>query len=164
MKGDVNFYEWVFFTQSQNGSSKTALLIQSLALDHFNSHSKTPRNWRKLKDFSFQTTQIGFAFFKNNFFHEITDNTVQQMTSAGILQRMIEMEIGRENKFDINTDPEKLNIEQLCFGFFIWLGFCGISLATFVLELFVWMLVRIIKQQMRKSKTVKLKFAKIHPV
>ena len=79
---------------------------------------------------------------------------------------MIEMEIGRKNKFEIKTEPRKLNTEQLSFGFVIWLGFCGISFATFVVEMFVSILLRIIKQQKieKNIKIVKIKFAKVHPV
>lgn len=82
-----------------------------------------------------EVTQLGFAFFKNNFFFKIAEESVQQLTSAGILFWMIDNEIGLKYKFTSKKEPTKLTIENLNFGFVIWIGFCGISVIAFVCEI-----------------------------
>lgn len=95
---------------------------------------KTSKNWHQIKDFTVQVSQLGFAFFSNNFFFQIANKAVQQLTSAGIMQWMINKQVGLKLKFETQKDPTKLTVESLSFGFVIWLGCCGICVATFVCE------------------------------
>ena len=51
-----------------------------------------PLNWYRLKDFAIQVTQLGMTFCANTFFFKIAEKYLQRLTSAGIMQWMIEHE------------------------------------------------------------------------
>ena len=127
-------YARIFDTQSMNASAKISLLIQHNTLVGYNFHMKTSKNWHQIKDFSVQVSQLGFAFFSNNFFFRIANEAVQQLCSAGIMQWMIDKQVGIKLKFETQKDPTKLTVESLSFGFVIWLGCCGFCVAAFVCE------------------------------
>ena len=117
------------------------------------------KNWHQIDDFSFQVSQLGFTFFSNNFFFKIANDAVQQLTSAGIMQWIIDGRVGVKIKFENLSQPTKLTVNSLSFGFIIWLGFCGFSLAAFFGEIIFAILKRKVeiccKGRMQKVKIAK---------
>lgn len=68
------------------------------------------------------------------------------------------------------TRTSVLLLKNLSFGFFIWLGFCGLCVGVFVFEVVFWLACRKFKifwQQRHKSsrfKIMKVKNAKVWPI
>lgn len=119
--------------------------------------------WHRLPNYSLIVGQSGFAFRANNFFFRIVDETVQRLTSAGILNLMIERCFpAKKSEIDVK-EPFVLKMEDLNFGFIIWFGCCGLCGASFVTEKLFWYFCWIIKFMKAKKKLKKIKFMKIHP-
>jgi len=131
---------------------------------NYDSRLKRPKFWHQLKDFTWEVSQLGFAFFPNNFFLKIAEKAVQHLTSAGIMFWSIENEIGVTYKFLTRKEPKRLTVQNLNFGFMIWLGFCGLSFMTFVGEvlyaklkkLIIHIEIRTLKQLELKVRPVKI--------
>jgi hypothetical protein len=76
---------------------------------------------------------------KNNFFSTLSHKVMNQLISGGIPQYLIDYFIN----FDMRPllqpikEPKKFDIEDLMFGFIIWLIACGISITVFIIELTV---------------------------
>lgn len=131
---------------------------------NYDSRLKRPKFWYQLKDFSLEVSQLGFAFFPNNFFLKIAEKAVQHLTSAGIMFWTMENEIGSTYKFLTRKNPKRLTVENLNFGFVIWLGFCGLSVVTFfgeVLYAKLKKLIILIKIRTLKQLALKVRPAKI---
>jgi hypothetical protein len=76
---------------------------------------------------------------KNNFFSSLSHKVMNQLISGGIPQHLIDY----FTKFDMRPllqpikEPKIFGIEDLMFGFIIWLVACGISITVFIIELTV---------------------------
>lgn len=123
-----------FLTQSQNGSAKIALVMQENVVANVESLTRTPQDWNRLKDFSIQVSQHGLSFCGNTFFFKVANKAVQRLTSAGIMQKMIDDRINALHKIKTRKKPKQLTVDSLRFGFEIWLGFCGLSTLVFLVE------------------------------
>lgn len=72
----------------------------------------------------------------NNFFSAMNQKVMNALISAGIPQYFINF----YTKFDLRPilipkkDPKVFNVDDLMFGFIIWLVACGISITVFVME------------------------------
>jgi hypothetical protein len=95
----------------------------------------------QLKEILF-SSQSCFMFPKNFFMLDLVDDAVQQLLSTGMIQHL------KENNERLNRpkrqDPkglQVLSVEDLKYGFIIWLVTCGVSLAAFLTEIlvkFIW--------------------------
>lgn len=74
------------------------------------------------------------------------DHVVQRWISAGIIDKMIRIQMGVEFKNKKIKELKVLNVGDLSFGFIIWLLFCGASISCFIAEV-VWDLIK--KHQLR---------------
>jgi hypothetical protein len=91
----------------------------------------------KLKQ-SFLTSPLGVRFSRNHFLYKKTDEVTQRLTSAGIMKNLWN---DFHNQFkpipkDIK-EPKVLNVDDLRFGFIIWLVACGISSSVFLSEIII---------------------------
>ena len=105
--------------------------------------------------FSVETTQSGFLMMKNNFL-QVIDIVLQQFLQAGKINFLIT----NGYKQVIVKEPVMLTLKDLIFLFIIWLGFCGISVAAFIVEV----LYAILKSMQKKAKMMKSKPAKVQRV
>lgn len=121
----------------------------------------TPLNWQKLNDFSIQVSQLGLTFCANTFFFRIANKALQQLTSAGIMQWMIDNKINALHKIKTQKEPKQLTVESLSFGFIIWLAFCGFSVVTFLGEYFYMKLSRTANALKKYLQNLKTKNRKI---
>jgi len=82
-------------------------------------------------------------------------NVIDDLIPTGVMNHLIEKYYTKTWKFaKVGKEPQILTLDDLAFGFNIWLGFCLLSLVGHVAE----HLVRFI------TKPKKLKFAKVHPI
>lgn len=84
-------------------------------------------------------THGGIVTKPNAFYFEMIEKTVDSLIDTGILSYLIEKDIGTKLKFDqAENEPKVLNMDDLSFGFNIWLGCCVLSAAGFLIELVGW--------------------------
>ena len=122
-------------------------------------------NWHKIPNYNLQVTNIGFTFGPHNFFFEIIDKITQQLTSAGLIDHFIEFCFPKAKHEDFFRHWSVLKLENLEFGFIIWLGCCGICGGCFVVEIIANLARKSIQNSRETEKLPKkIKFAKVHPM
>lgn len=152
-------------TQSQNASAKLALIIRQESIEFYESARKVASNWYTYSDFIVETTQCGLGMLKNHFFLEQLDKVIQRLVQAGIMEKLIVKKIGNSKMFVSLKSPKRFSVDNLSYGFVIWLGFCGISFAAFCFELFFKLSRCKNKKKKKKMKNfIILKFEKVHPI
>lgn len=144
-----------FYYQSQNASAKISLIMLSTMIDAFEAKAQRSSGWRRLKEIKWQVSQLGFWFHPNNFFFHNVDNVVQWWTATGVMNKIIQNQIGSRYRYVTSKRPQVLTMESLSFGFNIWLGFCALSVVAFIFELF-W------SKNRWMRKNVIVKFAKVY--
>lgn len=148
-------------TQSKNASAKIAIIVQELTLEMFDRLGFNIK-WHKLPNCIF-VSQSGFGFIQNNYFFDIVDETVQKLSSSGIITRFIEQCYPfKRNQIETKT-PSVLKVENLDFGFIIWIGCCLISLVCLICESLFWITYTMLKIEWDKRIPKKIKFSKISP-
>ncbi|CAG9810205.1 unnamed protein product [Chironomus riparius] len=149
-------FHYTLITQSQNASAKLALIADEFNVNSYNTEFiKRNSKWNKLKDFDLLTTQNTFYFYGAAHYTRILVNVIESLIPTGIMNFLIEKYYTKKWKFPkIEKEPKVLTLDDLAFGFNIWLGCCLLSLVGHVAEHFV----RFV------TKPKKLKFAKVHPI
>jgi hypothetical protein len=93
------------------------------------------RNFLFLKQ-KLMSVPIAMAVDDNYVFFEVFDNTVQWMIAGGIVDWAKNIDI--QNKYrplpEEIASPKMLTFDDLSHGFAIYLGFCGVSLISFLVE------------------------------
>lgn len=83
--------------------------------------------------------QLGIGTFLNHFLFQLLEEVMQGLITGGIAQRT--WEFYKEIYLTLPSIPPKapkiLTLEDLNFGFFIWLAACGISSLVFFCEILV---------------------------
>lgn len=142
-----------YVTQAQKGSAKISLGIPQNVVHKMNSwNNYNFAHWNQLENFAIQVSELGLAFCANTFFFRIAENAIQKLTSAGIMYWLFDDEIKDSSKFQAQKNPKKLTIESLSFGFEIWFGFCGLSVAAFVGEILLVKLKKLFPKTTKISK------------
>ncbi|CAG9803589.1 unnamed protein product [Chironomus riparius] len=125
-----------YLNMSKNYSIKRALhipdYIQSSIMLHFKRHD----DWNKLENFKIFVGFGSFAMFQSAFYFRMIEQTTNRLIDTGIMKYLIE-HIATENIRikKSNVLPKVLSLEDLLFGFNIWIGFCCLSLASFIFEI-----------------------------
>ncbi|KAL7015538.1 hypothetical protein ACKWTF_016505 [Chironomus riparius] len=126
-------------------------------MNFYESYKKS-KSWYRLTDLAVETTQSGFLMAKNNFFFQVIDTVLQKFLQAGIIDFLITERIQPGMQLAVVKEPLMLTINDLNFGFIIWLGFCGASILGFFVEILFF----ILKKKFKKPKLIKVKPAKVH--
>jgi len=115
-----------------------SLLISDLFQSYAEYKTRQSDNWIKLEEVM-HVTHGGLVTQPNAFYFEMIEKTVDSIIDTGILSYLIEKDIGKKLKFDqAKSEPKVLNMNDLSFGFNIWLGCCFLSAISFVIELIGW--------------------------
>lgn len=88
------------------------------------------------------TDHIDFAFYKNSFMYEAFDKKLVQMVEAGITERIVAKYDSPYKYEEPEGGPVVLTLSHLGVGFQFWLVFLCISIASFVLELLLLLVVK----------------------
>jgi hypothetical protein len=96
---------------------------------------------------SIVTRVHGLALFRNNFMYKSTEKIMRVIIEAGIPQyyRNFALDVYFYERIAENS-PQVFGIEDLHFGFVVWLCACGVSIAVFIIEIFCEILKKIIKK------------------
>lgn len=126
-------FDAIFEDQIQNSSAKLAFFCEERLYHEFT--YKFGKTGFMMKDRLYSTTG-GVSLIANNFFLRLLEKGMRNLIPSGIPQHSMEYHsaywIRRLGNFKKN--PQVLKIEDLSFGFLIWIGSCGISVAVFMLE------------------------------
>lgn len=119
-------------------SSKSGLLLNSEEILVYNSNMKSRMQLTKLAERVILNHKC-FAFEKNAFVYAAFDRKIVQLVESGLADKFIrdyESSIKMEN-FEEIDGPVVLTLNHLGVGFQIWLLFVFLSIAFFLLEMFV---------------------------
>ena len=132
-----------------------ALAVDEFYINYFDSLKKKRfHDWKKLEHVTLWSTYDVFIFHGNAFYFRMLFKIVDSLIPTGIMHHLIEEHFTKKFKFQkVRKIPRILNINDLSFGFNIWLGFCTISFIGFIVE--------ILMKFLKKPKQIK--YAKIYP-
>ena len=139
--------------QSQNSTGKISLILQESSLDVLQLSLRKSLNWHQLKNINFQVNQVGFFFLRNNYFLPIIDRETQQLTSAGIMNYLVNLVYNNRFLFTSEKEWKVLSIENLRFGFVIWLYSCAVTVVVFVAEVIIWIAIK--KTEIRLKRHIR---------
>lgn len=129
-----DFYE-LYTTQSANASAKISLVVSNLDQFHFMNSFYKYDNWLKLEDFVIEIKHGCFVALQHSFYFKMIDKITNQLIDTGIMKKFVNLLVYGDMKFyKIKDSPEVLRMKDLSFGFNIWLGFCILSIVTYIFE------------------------------
>lgn len=141
-------------TQSQNSSAKLALCVDQFFKNYYENATGMSINWNQLDEILY-TSHESFVFFQLSFFFRMFKKIIDRLIDTGVMKYLAENYYTKELKFlKFKSEPKVLSVDDLAFGFNIWLWVCCVSVSAFIAELIV------SKWKSRK----KLKYAKVHPI
>ena len=124
--------------------------------------TKRNHDWNQLEDVVLYTTYETFMFHNFAFYFRMFKNIIDNLIPTGIMSHLIETHYTRKWKFEKFEDgPKVLSLDDLVFGFNIWLGCCLTTFVVFIVEQ-----IRRIKSKMFciiKDSMEKVTFPKINP-
>jgi len=149
-------FDYSYHTQSQNSSAKLALCIDEFYHNYQEYLLESSLEWNQLKDIILYTTYDAFLFIDNSFYFQMFKKIINDLIPTGIINHLIENHYIKKIIFlKIKKDPQVLSVDDLLFGFKIWLGSCLISFIAFIIENLL---------KCRKTTQTPLKYAKIYPL
>jgi len=129
-----NYYK-IFDTQSQNASAKIALCVDEFFINHHANSSRQTFNWHQLDDILY-TSHDAFVFVQAAFYYRMFKKIVDMLIDTGIMKHYTENYFTKKVRLEtLQSAPKVLCVNDLTFGFNIWLGFCCLSAIVFVAEI-----------------------------
>lgn len=121
-----------YLSQSQNASSKLAFMLSNREMNTMVNKYKIPPI--KMKE-SLITLNIGFGFNANNFMYGLTEDVIEKLFPMGILQHWTDFNVlNSDSNVKKKKVPKVLKMDDLSFGFVLWLVACGVSCLCFLIE------------------------------
>lgn len=132
----LNEYTAAFLTQSKNSSAKMALVVDEFSSRNYDvAMNRKSKNWDMLPNFVISSSNDAFRFLENSFYFRMFDKLIHDFIPTGIMNHLVEKHFIKSWKYEkIEYEPYILSIEDLAFGFNIWLCFCLISIIAFIAE------------------------------
>ncbi|CAG9801202.1 unnamed protein product [Chironomus riparius] len=125
-------------TQYENSSIKMALTVDEFYLNYLDlKMKKRTHNWNKLKNVIYTSHDV-FMFLGFTFYFRMFDKIINDLIPTGIMNHLIENFYTRKLKFfPTEENPKILSLDDLAFGFNIWLCACLISVFEFLFEIII---------------------------
>ncbi|CAG9810325.1 unnamed protein product [Chironomus riparius] len=139
-------------SQSQNSTAKMALCVDEFLLNHLERHNQKNYDWNKLDSAIYLKTEA-FMFRNYSFYYKMFIKVINDLISTGIMEYLVTKFYTKKLTFKTIDDTRKvLGVNDLLFGFKIWLVFCIVSGCAFGVE------------QVTRFRKIpqKIKFAKIN--
>lgn len=115
-----------------------SLLISDLFKSYAEYITRQSDNWIKLEE-AMHVTHGSLVTQPNAFYFGMIEKIVDSLIDTGVIDYLIENDIGTKLKFTKpKSEPSVLNMGDLYFGFNIWLGFCVVSVFSFLVEQIGW--------------------------
>lgn len=131
-----------------------ALVVDEFYINYIDSYRKNKLNeWSELNQILFTSYDV-FLFHCNSFYFRMMNKIVNNLIPTGIMNHLVEKYYTQQWKWTkVEKDPKVLNVDDLSFGFNIWLACCLLSFLAFIAEF----IVKFIKVRLGKLQ-------KVHPV
>jgi hypothetical protein len=111
-------------------------------------------DWYQLGKIDYGPTFEAFLFRNYSFYFNMLKNIIDNLIPTGIMKYLVENFYTKKRRFEKPAvGPQVLTINDLLFGFKIWIGSFLLALLAFIGENFARL----------KKKYRKVKFAKVHP-
>lgn len=131
---ELNFNAFhVFFTQLSNPDSNIAFIQNSPTFQILKSVLK--ENLEIMTKQTILIRHFGTSSYRNNFMFNLTEEVTQYLIQAGIPQYM--RQYVTNFHFHLRKEsrrPKVFKIEDLQFGFEVWIVACGVATGVFVVE------------------------------
>lgn len=156
-------YDRIYLKESQNGSIKASLLIHDV-YQHFDEILlKKNLNWLELPNQYLYVNQVGFTHFANVFFSAALQKAVEAFTDTGIIQHLFQLHYPSKRYYQHSEDfPNVLTLQDLSFGFNIWIGACCFSVVAFLLEL-IMLMCKALGKRIETIQRRQINHEKVHP-
>ena len=119
-----------------------AFFLEDIQYNIFNSICKGAAF--KLRNFKRDAAISALFTKRNSFIYDILNQVLEKIIPAGIPQYLVkyhESNMYKEYVPIVDNSPRVLTVDDLEYGFVLWLGACGISVVGFLLE-FIWFKLR----------------------
>ncbi|KAL7050120.1 hypothetical protein ACKWTF_003962 [Chironomus riparius] len=149
-----------FLTQSQNSSAKMGLCVDEYFKNFVEFGEQRNDDWNQLEDVVLYTTYETFMFHNFAFYYRMFKNVIDNLIPTGVMKHLIENYYTKKWKFEkLEDEPKVLSLDDLIFGFNIWLGCCLITIIVFFAEQ-----IGRIKSRVNRNNLEELNYLKIHPL
>jgi hypothetical protein len=129
-----------------NSSAKLAFFIEDIQYSSFNALCRGAA--LTLKNFTHHTYVAGLFTSQNSFIFYPINKILEKIIPAGIPQHLYDLHLLMMfKKYEpvLNSGPKVLTVDDLSFGFVLWLGACGISVAGFVFEILMFQMRKVLR-------------------
>jgi hypothetical protein len=99
------------------------------------------KNLPKLISQQYKDQPLGIGVSRNNFIYSLLEKALTPLVEAGIPQYFLDFMLKFYMKVieEDPSEPKVFSVDDLSFGFIVWVLTCGISIAAFILEVsWVW--------------------------
>ena len=136
-------------------SAKLALCVDEFNLNFIESEIKRNNDWNQLDNSVLYTHQEVFMFWSHSYYFRMYKILVDSLIPTGIMKYLVDTYYTKKLQFEtFEEGPRVLSVDDLLFGFNIWLGCCLFSFLTYLAEkLFQFI-----------SQPRKVQFYKVHPI
>jgi hypothetical protein len=156
---DQNTLKSIFLTQSQNAEAKIALCFDEFTQNYIELEMHRNHDWNKIEDNVLYTNHEVFAFWNHIFYFRMFKILIDNLIATGVMKHLVEKYYTKKWKFEKFVESRKVfSVQDLAFGFHIWLWCCLMSFLGFLAEL----IYKRLNSPRKKPKPIK--FAKVHPI
>ncbi|XP_070508928.1 uncharacterized protein [Chironomus tepperi] len=134
--GDCGLMYNLYCDNYDKVSSKLAFFFEDIQYSSLNSFCQGSAI--KLKKFRNDVVLSSFLTYRNSFIYDILKEILEKIIPAGIPQYLVEYHMEQVyKKYEPieNNEPKVLTVDDLTFGFVVWLGSCGIAVLGFIYEI-----------------------------
>lgn len=125
-----------YCTNLANSSARLAFLFEGSQLRIINAVCQG--SGVKLQNFRKDMVLMSLSVNQHSFLYNTFNEVMEKIVPAGIPQYLYKFHQEQMYKIyepEADGSPKVLTFDDLSFGFVLWLGTCGVSLAGFLLEL-----------------------------
>lgn len=117
-------------------AEKVAYMNTRKSADVLGSFFKNPPRMMPMKVGSYI---YGVGVMKNNFIYKVTEDVMSDLVEGGIPQHFLSYirKVILKPKLTDDKEPKRFGVDDLMFGFMIFLESCAVSIFVFVIELLV---------------------------
>jgi hypothetical protein len=124
-----------FLTKSQDSSARIALCVDEYFLNYIALITRKNHNWNRLDETVLYASHDAFVFWNFAYHFRMLHNVINNLIPTGIMKQLVEIYFTKKLVYSKFEDYTKvLSVDDLLFGFKIWLGSCLISFVALVGE------------------------------
>ncbi|KAG5671219.1 hypothetical protein PVAND_001428 [Polypedilum vanderplanki] len=154
----------IYLNYFDNTSAKIALILDEQIPVNFHVHLNHDHKWFVL-DENYERTHFSLGFIRSTFFYDQMQRVFPRLVSSGIINYIYKQNMIKSLKFSMKKIygkiPQIFTLDDLTFGFVIWLGTLSLAFVVFLIEFCTW---PFLKRKRSEKKLRKLKYSKVGPI